>query len=287
MLLAAASGGDATHDVARAAGDAAGAAVEAGVDERERGAGTAQDGTGADFNDGAGIEGRGKEEAGAGARADEEEDAEDTGETDNIEWRTAAGKRPRVLGGVRGSPVAPLNAGGGVAVQRGGTSSSVTPPREGLEKTPDAKWARMRDGVSSVGVAMAPLSAARSPHVRKKAGPQQPRARGKKGKGVARGNGQSGMMIPAEPDEKKKNRGNARPGAQNKKVTNNWGWQQRYGTSNIDGGGAAGRWGRQQIADDEGKGGRGRAREHGCTSAATAYDKRTYPPRPQSTAYTV
>lgn len=140
MLLAAASRGDATDSIARAAGDAAGATSEAGADGRARSTGKVEDGESADVRTGTGTQGREKE-AGGAAGADEEEDEEDVGETDkaDIESDNPAGKRPRVLGGVRGSPAAPLNVGGGVAVRRWGTRPSVRPPRGGLGWVPDDK----------------------------------------------------------------------------------------------------------------------------------------------------
>lgn len=102
------------------AGDAEGAKPEAGADGIVRSTGTEDDGESAHVRAGTGTQGRGKEEAGAGAGADEEQDEEDVGETDKTDRESdnPAGKRPRVLGGVWGSPVAPLNIGGGVAVRR-------------------------------------------------------------------------------------------------------------------------------------------------------------------------
>lgn len=140
VLLAAASGEDATDSVARVEDDKAEATFEAGADGRTRGTGTAEDGEGADVRAGTGTQGREKE-AGAGAGADEEEDAEYEGETDKADSdsNNPAGKRPRVLGGVWGSPETPLNIGGGVAVRRWGTRQSATTPREGLGWVPEAK----------------------------------------------------------------------------------------------------------------------------------------------------
>lgn len=281
VLLAAASGGGATISVARVAGGVAGATAEACVDEAEQSAGTAEDGAGADFNAGAGTQGRGKEEAGAAAGVDKEEDEEHAGETDDSKSGNATGKRPRVLGGVRGSPVAPLNVGGGVAVQREGTHPSVTPPRGGLERMPDAKWARMRDGVNSIGVAMAPLPAARSLRVGEKAFPEQPRERGKRGRGSPREREKRGTGT-AESDENKKISRENTTGCSKDGEQHRGGGQGRRGTSNRDGGETAGRWGREPKADDAGNSGRGRAREHGCTSATTANARRTHTPPPQA-----
>lgn len=115
---AAACEGDATDSIARVEADATGATCEVGTDGRARSTGTAEDGEGANVRAGTGTQEQGRKEVGGRAGTDEEEEEEDVGETDKADSESdkPAGKRPRVLGGVWGSPATPQNIGGGVAV---------------------------------------------------------------------------------------------------------------------------------------------------------------------------